>query len=204
MKFKLLHAFFYITSFVEGASLMSVEILSSKIIAPYYGASIYVWTAVLGFTLGGLALGYYFGGIISKADSSSYRRLILLIVASSVSVLVIPFTSEWILNLTLPLELRAGISISCLVFLFPSVVLFGMVSPLIIRYLSSDAATIGYSAGITYTISTTGGIIFTFLFGFYLISEIGIKASTLAVGLFILLPLPLYLIYKNTKIQVNE
>ena len=49
-------------SFVEGAAVMVVELLGAKIIAPYYGVSLYVWSSVLGVTLGALALGYFSGG----------------------------------------------------------------------------------------------------------------------------------------------
>ena len=56
---------------VEGASLMAVELLGAKLVAPFYGNSLYVWTAVLGITVLGLTVGYYFGGIISERYPSN-------------------------------------------------------------------------------------------------------------------------------------
>lgn len=170
---------------------MGVELLSSKIITPYYGASLYVWTAVLGFTLGGLALGYFLGGYISERFDPE-KSLMLLILTSAVLVLLMPFISAWILDLTLPLEIRLGISISCIVFLLPVILCFGTVSPIIIRLVSDKLETVGFSAGRIYAISTTGGILFTFLVGFFLISAIGIGKSVLMIGAFLCTPLAWY------------
>lgn len=170
---------------------MGIELLSSKIITPYYGASLYVWTAVLGFTLGGLALGYFLGGYISERFDPE-KSLMFLILTSAVLVLLMPFTSAWILDLTLPLEIRLGISISCLVFLLPVILCFGTVSPIIIRLVSDKLETVGFSAGRIYAISTTGGILFTFLVGFILISAIGIEKSVLMIGAFLCTPLIWY------------
>lgn len=49
---------------------MAYELISSKLIAPYFGTSLYVWTAVFIYTLGGLAVGYYLGGKLSLKDAS--------------------------------------------------------------------------------------------------------------------------------------
>lgn len=40
---------------------MSVGLLGVKLLAPFYGSSLYVWTAVLSITLLGLISGYYIG-----------------------------------------------------------------------------------------------------------------------------------------------
>ena len=48
------HRDIYILSFIEGGTVMLVELCGAKLLAPYYGTSIYVWAATLGVTLGGL------------------------------------------------------------------------------------------------------------------------------------------------------
>ena len=57
--------FYFLLSFIEGASVMAAELLGAKMLAPYFGSSLYVWASVLAITLGGLAVGYYVGGILS-------------------------------------------------------------------------------------------------------------------------------------------
>ncbi len=52
----------YTISFVEGASVMAAEICGAKLLAPFFGSSLYVWSSVMAITLGGLASGYFIGG----------------------------------------------------------------------------------------------------------------------------------------------
>lgn len=171
----------YAVSFVEGAALMAVELLGAKMIAPYYGTSLYVWTAVLATTLGGLALGYFGGGIISKKYSGE-KVLYAIIVLSSLAAGLLPITGEWIMHATMPLALKLGITVSALVLLVPPVLLFGMVSPIIINLLSTNVSLVGKSAGTIYAISTLGGILATFLTGFYMIPFVGINESAWSVA----------------------
>ena len=59
------HWYLFPVLLVEGGSLMAVELLGAKLVAPFYGNSLYVWTAVLGISVLGLTAGYYFGGILA-------------------------------------------------------------------------------------------------------------------------------------------
>ena len=43
--------FLFLVLVIEGASLMAVELMGAKLFAPFYGSSLYVWTAVLGITV---------------------------------------------------------------------------------------------------------------------------------------------------------
>ena len=45
-----------------GALLMALEILASRIIAPYFGNSVYIWGSIISVFLGALSLGYAWGG----------------------------------------------------------------------------------------------------------------------------------------------
>lgn len=58
--------------FVAGGVLLGVEIASSRVLAPVFGNSLYVWGAVIGVVLAGLAIGYAAGGAV--ADRAPGRR----------------------------------------------------------------------------------------------------------------------------------
>jgi hypothetical protein len=186
--------FLLFAAFTEGAVLMSLEILSSKIIAPYYGSSLYVWTAVLGITMGGLAVGYFLGGVFSENKINKASQLMIMLAAAAFLMLLLPYTSHWIMQSTLGIELRAGIFISCFVFMLPPIVIFGMVSPIIIRMLTTTREKIGLSSGLVYSVSTAGGILFTFLTGFYFISSFGIKNCTRMLCVLLLAPPLIYFV----------
>jgi len=177
-------SFWYLISIsiIEGGAVMAVELLGAKLIAPSYGASLYVWATTLAVTMGGLTTGYLLGGVISEKYP---HKLILhyIILASAIFVTIMPFTSSMIMSATLGMNLKVGIVISSLCFVFPPLVCFGMVSPLIIRLISKEVKEVGNSVGTIYSISTLGGIVTTFLFGFLFIPQLGLTFSTYTTAL---------------------
>ncbi|NQV54858.1 MAG: fused MFS/spermidine synthase, partial [Rhodospirillales bacterium] len=55
--------------FATGAVTLSLEVMASRIMTPYFGVSLYIWTGILSITLTFLSVGYYLGGVISKSAS---------------------------------------------------------------------------------------------------------------------------------------
>src|SRR3954470_4930795 len=56
----------YPTAFLEGASVIVVEIAGARALAPFFGTSLQVWTAQITVTLFFLAAGYGVGGLLAK------------------------------------------------------------------------------------------------------------------------------------------
>ena len=50
-----------ITVLISGASVMVIELLGTRLIAPFYGTSLYVWSSVISVTMVALTLGYFIG-----------------------------------------------------------------------------------------------------------------------------------------------
>ena len=88
--------FYFLLSFIEGASVMATELLGAKMLAPYFGSSLYVWATVLAITLGGLAVGYFFGGVLSYKNKNPFTLFYVLILAAVFTVLM-PYTSKIVL-----------------------------------------------------------------------------------------------------------
>jgi len=66
---------------------MVYEIIGSRLLSPYIGGSIYIWTSLIGVILGSLSLGYWFGG--RMADTRSEVRILASIIfaaAAAISV----------------------------------------------------------------------------------------------------------------------
>lgn len=163
---------------------MAVEITGAKIVGPYYGTSLYVWSAVLALTLGGLATGYFAGGWVSR-HFPERRALFTIMLISAVLVAPMPWIAPWVMEMTLGMDIRLGITISALVYLFPPLVCFGMVSPMIIRLISLHKDLIGKATGTVYAVSTLGGILVTFLVVFYAIPEVGMRETLLVTAAFL-------------------
>lgn len=164
---------------------MTIEILSAKIIAPYFGNSIYVWAAVLATTLLGLALGYYIGGNLSSKNNPK-KALFIFSISSALLCLTLPFSSPFILSNTLSLGLQLGTIIAALLLMFPIIFCFGTVSPLIIKLTAKNYENSGKSASITYTISTIGGVLFAIITGLYFITKFGIAITSSTIGITLL------------------
>lgn len=165
---------------------MACELFGAKLIAPFFGGSLYVWAAVLGVTLLSLMSGYYLGGYLSKKFRQTSLVYFILICAG-IFMIIMPHTSLWIMTATLDFSVQWGTTISLMVFMFPALLLMGTTSPLIINLINDAADNSGKSAGSIYAFSTLGGICATFLVGFYLLPEFGIKWPCYFFGLLLAL-----------------
>ena len=190
---------FLIIAFIEGATVMAAELLGAKMTAPFFGTTIYSWAAVLAITLGGLATGYYLGGWLS-AKKKPDTLLAFILLFSGVFMLFMPIIASATMKAVIEMDLITGLIISLMVFLFPVVLLFGMVSPVIISALVVNTDTSGKIAGKVYAISTVGGVINTLLLGFYIIPNYGIKWPSIVFGLIIILTALLFLVSKKKLI----
>jgi predicted membrane-bound spermidine synthase len=191
----------FLLAFIEGAAVMTCELVGAKMIAPFFGSSLYVWAAVLGVTLFALMAGYYIGGYLSERVKSSNLIYIILIIASAFLILM-PYTSVAIMQQTVDFSVKSGSTISLLVFMFPALLFMGMSSPVIINLINEKVETTGKSAGSIYAISTLGGIISTFFVGFYLLPEFGtnVPCLTFGTGLLVLSVIGLWLNKKKISL----
>ena len=161
---------------------MAVELMGAKLVAPFYGNSLYVWTAVLTIAVLGLTLGYYAGGLLAKKGASETTLFVVLQI-SAVLVLALPLTASIVLALTKGMDLIAGICVTCILLLLPPMLCFGIVGPMVVSLMSSQLETVGKTAGTVYFTSTFGGIAATFFFGLYFIPVAGLRWCATVTGL---------------------
>jgi predicted membrane-bound spermidine synthase len=194
-------AFIFLSiAFVEGAVVMACELLGAKMTAPFFGTTIYSWAAVLAVTLGGLAGGYYFGGMMTiRRKPETLLQFILF--ATGVFMVFMPVLGVAIMKAVINLNLLTGLVISLLVFLLPPVFLFGMVSPVIIAALVENAGASGKIAGRVYAVSTVGGVLNTLLLGFYIIPTFGIRWPSVSYGILLLVVAFLFTVSKKKALK---
>jgi spermidine synthase len=176
----------YLIVFVTGAAVMVIELLGTRLIAPFYGASLYVWSSLISVTMIALATGYFVGG--RWADRAEKSGLSLIIALAAFFILVIPWLTRPILLATDFMGLRAGAFFSALALFFPSLTLLGMVGPFAIKLATSQLDGVGTSSGSVYAVSTVGSVIGTLVLGFFLFPWVGSRQIlvSLALILFIL------------------
>ncbi|HET6261534.1 MAG TPA: fused MFS/spermidine synthase, partial [Chloroflexia bacterium] len=138
--------------FIGGASVMTVEMSASRLLAPYFGTSLFIWANLIGLVMVYLSLGYWLGGRL--ADRYPRASVLYTITAiAGLAVSLIPSLSRPILSWSLTgfSERSVGIFYSSLVgvillFSVP-LLLLGFVSPFAIRLRSVGVASAGGTAG---------------------------------------------------------
>ncbi len=161
---------------------MSAELIGAKMLAPYFGSSLYVWSTVMAVTLGGLASGYFLGGLISSRKNNP-KTLYVVVLIAALFIMLMPVSSEMILSLSGKHALLPSVILCTTFFLLPPVLMMGMVAPLIIHALEPEQGQAGKAAGAVYAVSTIGGIFSTLITGFWLIPEFGLRLPCICLGM---------------------
>lgn len=163
-----------IAVFVCGAVVMVFELVGSRVLGPYFGTSIFVWTSLIGVVLGSLSLGYYLGGKIADKNAS-FRKLSQIIFLAAIFIGMTTLSKDYLLVLLLrdPFNIKISSVIASLILFFPASLFLGMVFPYAAKLKLKNLKTSGTTIGNLYAISTTGSIAGTFLSGFYLIPHFG-------------------------------
>lgn len=189
--------------FICGAIVMSFEILGSRVLAPNFGSSVFVWGSLISVFLAGLSAGYYSGGRLADINPSS-RRLSLILIIPGLLLLTFPLysvpISDWIFMKDLGVRTSPLIA-SAVLFLLPSVFL-GIVSPYTAKLMLCSMHSSGKTIGTLYALSTFGSIIGTLTTSFYLITLAGVNALIMGQGaLLVALAVPLYFMNLSCSIE---
>lgn len=160
---------FLLTSLLlTGACCLVLEIVGTRLISPFYGSSIYTWSALITTTMVALAAGYAWGGRLGERDPhlTIFARLLQ---AASITVAVIPFLREPVLRATAPLGVKLGAVAAAAVLVGPALLLLGTLGPIATRLTATGASDAGRRAGDAWAVSTLGSVLGAALAGFVLI-----------------------------------
>jgi spermidine synthase len=173
--------------FLSGAVLLGVEIAASRVLAPTFGSSLYVWGALIGVVLSGLAVGYWVGGALADRWPSPYL-LVGAIALGALLVLAIPLVDQWVLERVVSWDPgpRLDPLVAAIALFGPMSVVLAAVSPIAVRLAARSLDRLGRTAGRLFSISTAGSIAGTFATAFWLVPEYGTD-QVLALGAVVLL-----------------
>ncbi|MDX1490176.1 MAG: fused MFS/spermidine synthase [Pseudohongiellaceae bacterium] len=159
-----------IAVFINGFAIMGIELLGGRVLAPYFGTSVYVWGSIITIFMLSLSLGYLWGGRLSSGHPSAKVFSVFFFAAAILSLPII-FFSEWTMTqVFMSIEdPRYGSLISAILLYFLPICLMGMVSPYSIRLLVSSREHSGRMAGLLYFVSTLGSALGTLMTSFYFV-----------------------------------
>lgn len=173
--------------FIAGMVSIGVELSASRLLAPYFGTSTFVWSNLIGFSLAYLALGYYLGGRI--ADRRPDVKLLYgLIAVAGLSIMLIPTIAKPIMEISLPAIDSAdagaflGSMFTVILLMAVPMTLLGCVTPFAIRLRIPSVGTAGSSAGNVWAISTSGSILGSFIPTVVMVPLLGTSRTFLLLG----------------------
>lgn len=176
------------TVFVTGASVLVIELIGTRVLAPFFGSGIYTWSALIAVTLAALALGYSLGGRLADR-SPNPTILFYLCLLAGVWTVVTPWLGTLVLpNLAQAAEIRIVVLASSVLLFFPNLFVLGMACPFAIRLFSSDREASGRTSGRVFAVSTLGSLLAALLTGFFLVPNFGVLSiltfcGTVLIGL---------------------
>lgn len=190
-----------LTLFTTGASILALEIVASRLMAPTFGSSVFIWGAILSVTMLCLALGYAWGGRLADRPELAPRRLVIHILYSAFWIALVPVFNGWIMRASLLTGYYFGPIVASLIILGPPLTMLSTAVPLGFGVRQQQMTeNPGRSIGNLFAISTAGSIAGALLAAYLLIPFLGVRYSLIAITLALILIL-LPSLYKNRYLQ---
>jgi MFS family permease len=165
--------------FLTSAGVLVIEILAARLLAPYLGVSLEVFTGIIGVILAGISIGAWLGGRL--ADRSSPRTLLgPLLIGGGLTTLASPLIIDTV---------GPALSIGAFDIVFASVAgffapaaLLTAVNPVVVKIQLDSLERTGRVVGSYSAIGTAGAIVGTFATGFVLIAAFPTRPIVVALG----------------------
>jgi len=153
--------------FFTSASVLVIEILAGRLLAPYLGVSLEVFTGIIGVILAGISLGAWLGG--RAADRMDPTRLPgPLMIAGGLTAILSPPIID-LVGPNLGIDPFSIVFLASVGFVVPAALLTA-VTPVIVKIRLSSLTETGSVVGGFSAIGTAGAIGGTFVTGFFLIA----------------------------------
>ncbi|XOU94135.1 MAG: spermidine synthase [Candidatus Kerfeldbacteria bacterium] len=176
-----------VTLLINGAAVMVLEILGTRILSPFYGSTIFVWSSLISTALAFLALGYWLGGkAVDRLHDKEFDLKIFkvkkitdlfvsILFSAGIIFLIIPKLDSIILIWTDSFGIRFGPLVASVIMFSIPLFLLGTISPIAIRYQTKDIGTVGMQSGRIFAIATVGSLVGALASGFFLIPNFSLS-----------------------------
>ena len=176
-------AFLFATAFMTGAVVMALEILGSRLLAPVFGNSLFVWGALIGVILGAMSSGYAFGGWLSDRRSGGVVLAGLLLFSGGWTFLLAGIGQPVMFKVSAWIEdPRWGPCAAAAILLAPPAFGLSGALPALLRLAIEDLGFLGRHTGRMIAVSTVGSLVGTWGTAFFLLSWLGTLALVAWLG----------------------
>jgi predicted membrane-bound spermidine synthase len=184
---KIIKICFFLVVFMLGAGTLVLEIIGARIISPFFGSTIFVWSSLIITTLGGLSIGYLIGGFLSKKEENEQRLFFFFPLILGFLFTLIPLAVVPVSNFSEELGMRFGPLLASLILFLPLFTLVGITTPLSVSIYSKEK-TAGSAAGTLYSLGTAGSLISALFTGFFLIPLLPLSSIIYWTAILIIAP----------------
>jgi spermidine synthase len=183
---------------VASAAVLTLELLSLRLVAPYVGLTIQANSAVIGMALGGIAAGAWLGGQL--ADTREPRLLLgpLFLIAGALTVVMLPLVR--LLGESIGSANPAVVLLMAMVAVFFPSAALSAVPPLVVKQMLADLRLTGSTVGLVSAAGTIGGLVATFITGFLLVTYFPVRGLVLTIAAILLVTGVLLTVsHRNTR-----
>ncbi|KPH91747.1 glycosyl transferase [Pseudoalteromonas undina] len=174
------NALIYFLAFSSGFSIMGIELLGGRILAPYFGSSVHIWGSIITVFMLSLSFGYLLGGKLSIRHPSLTKYGLIFLVASIMVVPIALFAEPIMAFIFSHIEdSRYGSLLASTALFFIPTIILGMISPYSVRLLVTNSERSGQVAGGLYFVSTLGSALGTIITSFYMVLAFDVNAIIL-------------------------
>jgi spermidine synthase len=185
----------YAIIFITGAAILALELLASRILTPYFGVSIFIWTGILSITLVALAAGYWAGGRLTQARRQpSTAKLAAWYLAqpawAALSIVLACLVYPHAFHALAGFDLVAGAFIACTILLFMPLLTTSAMNPLLVALMtrargadSGPLAELDAGSGRVFFVSTVGSVAGVIVTAFVLMPYLSNYDAVLVVAL---------------------
>jgi spermidine synthase len=175
---------YFIAAAVASLCGMSIEMVASRVIAPFFGTSQFVWGVLIGIILLSMSIGSYLGGNLADKVKDFDKAIANILSWSGLAIVVIGLLKNILLATLSSLGIGAVI-FSALILFGPVSVLLPMVTPLIIKSVQSRGGELGKNVGRISAVATCGSVIGVFATSFLLLPLIGNAWAIVALAIIV-------------------
>jgi spermidine synthase len=173
-----------VLTFVASASILVIEIAAARLVAPFVGNSLTVYTSIIGIILAGIALGAWAGGRVSDRLAPTTLLGPAFVLGGLAAIASVP-----IVGLLGPVLAGTGgdggLLLSLVAFTMPAAIL-AAVAPMLVRATITDVASSGSLVGRLSAIGTAGALVGTFLTGYVLLGLVPVRTLIVGTGVLLL------------------
>jgi spermidine synthase len=177
---------------IGGAAVMVVEILGSRVLAPKFGTTLHVWSALITVTLAALAVGYAIGGRVADRRPG-LGALMTVMACAGGTLLLSDLTARPILGAAYDAGMVSGTFMAATILFLPTLFLLGMLSPMAVR-AAANHQHLGASVGNLYALSTVGSVAGSLLVSLLLIPNMTVHAAFISTAVALAIVPVFYLI----------